>query len=522
MKKLIASFLTFSLLAVSCNFLTRAATPAPSNTPDIFDTSTPTPFLLNTPDPINTLPPSDIPNILDTPWDDFSIFKDGLVPSAQPALDKLKSRSVYHIELNIADNLYEIAGKQDVRYTNNEDIPLTEIHFRLFPNILGGEMQISNLNVDGVSVQPRYSLRNSVMIVPLAQSLEPGKSIIIHMDFSVTVPQSVDLNYGVLAYADNVLALAHAYPMIAVYNDEGWNEEIPPQSGDVAFADASFYLARVTAPKNVTVVTSGRTISAAQAGQVQILNEASGPARDFYLAASPDYEETSQTFGEVTIRSFAPKYLAKGSQAAVDIASRAIKVYNLHYAPYPYTELDIVSTPTLALGIEYPGTIAITSWIYEGGGENPYFEGTVAHEVGHQWFYNLVGDDQLDDPWLDESLTQFATLQYYSDEYGASGEEGFRADLEGRWAYVNNEKIPIGLPVADYTDYEYSAIVYGRGPLFFVELRKQMGDAAFDAFMKEYTSTLSWNISTAETLQSLAEKNCACELDALFDEWVYP
>ncbi|MFN8404971.1 MAG: hypothetical protein U0V48_15660 [Anaerolineales bacterium] len=33
------------------------------------------------------------------------------------------------------------------------------------------------------------------------------------------------------------------------------------------------------------------------------------------------------------------------------------------------------------------------------------------------------------------ALTQFATLQYYSDEYGASGEEGFRADLEGRWAY---------------------------------------------------------------------------------------
>ena len=148
MKKLTASFLTFSLLAVSCNFLTRAATPAPSNTPDIFSTSTATPFLPNTPDPINTLPPSNIPNILDTPWDDFSIFKDGLVASAQPVLDKLTSRSVYHIELNIADNLYELTGREDVRYTNNETVPLTEIHFRLFPNILGGEMQISNLNVD--------------------------------------------------------------------------------------------------------------------------------------------------------------------------------------------------------------------------------------------------------------------------------------------------------------------------------------------------------------------------------------
>lgn len=502
MKKLLASFLTFSLLALSCNFRVPTAAPPPSNIPDLFD----------------------------TPWDDLSVFKDGLVPSAQSALDDLGSASVYHIELNIEDNLYELTGVQDVRYTNNENHPLDEIHFRLFPNILGGKMQISDLRVGDVNVWPRYGLQNSLMVVPLVEPLEPGESVVIHMDFSVTVPQSVDLNYGVLAYADDVLALAHAYPMIAVYNDEGWNAEIPPQSGDVAFADASFYLVRITAPRGVTLVTSGRTVSAEEAGQaspefdrrVQILNVASGPARDFYLAASPDYEETSQTFGDVTIRSYASKNLERGSQAAVEFASRALEIFTARYAPYPYTELDIVATPTLALGIEYPGMIAITSWIHEGSGEHPYFESTIVHEVGHQWFYNLVGDDQLDEPWLDEALAQFVTLQYYTDEYGAEGAQGFLLDLEFRWASVGNEEIPIGLPVDDYNALEYSAIVYGRGPLFFVELKERMGSDAFDAFMQEYTESLSWEISTAETLQALAEKNCTCELDDIFNEWVYP
>lgn len=494
MKKLIASFLTFSLLAVSCNVLTPTATPPPSNIPDLFD----------------------------TPWDDLSIFKDGLVPSAQSALDELGGASVYHIELNIEDNLFNLTGAQDVRYTNNEGIPLDEIQFRLFPNLLGGKMQISNLRVGDATTSPRYGLENSLMIVPLPKSLEPGESIVIYMDFSVTVPQSVDLNYGMLAYTDNVLALAHAYPMIAVYNDEGWNAEIPPQDGDIAFADASFYLVRVTAPKNVTVATSGRVVSAGEAEQAQILNVASGPARDFYLAASPDYEETSQTYGDVTIRSYAPKYLEDGSRAAVEIASRAMEIFKARYAPYPYTEFDIVATPTLALGIEYPGIIAITSWIYDESGGNPYFESTIVHEVGHQWFYNLVGDDQLDDPWLDESLTQFVALQYFADEYGEQGENGFRASLEERWASTGNANIPIGLPVADYSGAEYSAIVYGRGPLFFVELRDRMGVAAFDAFVREYTESLTWDIATAETLQSLAEKNCACELDDIFNEWVYP
>jgi aminopeptidase N len=142
--------------------------------------------------------------------------------------------------------------------------------------------------------------------------------------------------------------------------------------------------------------------------------------------------------------------------------------------------------------------------------------------VGHQWFYSLVGDDQLDDPWLDESLTQFATLQYYTDLYGAEGADGFRASLEGRWARVENAQISIGLSVAGYTGGEYGAIVYGRGPLFFVALKAEMGADTFDTFIKDYTETNAWGIATPEGLHTLAEKHCACELDAIFAEWVYP
>jgi aminopeptidase N len=148
-------------------------------------------------------------------------------------------------------------------------------------------------------------------------------------------------------------------------------------------------------------------------------------------------------------------------------------------------------------------------------------ESTVAHEVGHQWFYNLVGADQLDDPWVDESLTQFVTLQYYTDEYGAGGADGFRASLEERWAIAGNADIPIGLPVASYEDVEYSGIVYGRGPLFFVALRDVMGSEVFDSFLRDYTETFSWKIATPEGLQSLAEQHCVCELDPIFNDWVY-
>ena len=167
-----------------------------------------------------------------------------------PSWNALDGASVYHIEIDIAPDLYHITGHEEVHYTNTETVALNEIEFRLFPNILGGKMEVSNLLVGGQTYYARVSTeqqpaRPATSIDPLA----PGQSIVIGMDFDVTVPQSVDLNYGVLAYYEDVLALAHAYPMIAVYDDEGWNAEIPPQSGDVTYADASFFLVKITAPR---------------------------------------------------------------------------------------------------------------------------------------------------------------------------------------------------------------------------------------------------------------------------------
>jgi hypothetical protein len=466
-------------------------------------------------------------DVFDTPWEDRSLFKDVLVSSEQSVLNELPNASVYHIDFKIAEDIYHITGTEDVRYTNAEESALDQVQLRLFPNILGGEMTVSNLTVDGQSVTPKLELQNSLMSVPFAAPLEPGQSVVLHLDFAITVPQTVELNYGVLSYFDGVLTLAHAYPMIAVYDDEGWNAEIPPQSGDVTYADTSFFLVKVSAPKELTIVTSGRHLSSSENGELQTLSIASGPARDFYLAASANYEELSQVAGEVTVRSYAPGDSKEGAQMALDVAARAIEDFSARYAPFPYTEFDIVSTPTLALGIEYPGMIAITSRIYDVGQDyrgtpaSVFMESTVAHEVGHQWFYGLVGGDQLDDPWLDEALTQFATLQYYADEYGPDGEKGFQNSLESRWDGVGRAEIPIGLPVAEYSGQQYGAIVYGRGPLFFVALREQIGTETFDAFLKEYTETLSWGIATPEFLQSLAEKHCSCDLDDIFNEWVY-
>ncbi|MEW5938509.1 MAG: M1 family metallopeptidase [Chloroflexota bacterium] len=497
MKHLLASLLTIGLLAACTFVLPIPSTPSPT-APDID---------------------------LDRIEPDIPAFREGLVASAQPVLKEMEGAPTYQIEFAIDESLTRVDGKEYVRYTNREDVPLEEIRFRLFPNILGGKMTVTDLRVESLPVTPRYELNDSLMIVPLAQALVVGAHVNISMEFAVEVPTAAELNYGVLAYTEEVLTLAHAYPMICVYDDEGWNAELPPQSGDVTYADASFFLVAVTAPEGVTVVASGAESGPVKRGPQEVWTVAAGPARDFFVAASRAFEVESRTVGEVTVNSYAVRGLEGGMQSALETAVRAVETYSAAYAPYPYTELDVVGTPTLALGVEYPGVIAIANRIYaeqySTAPDSFVRESTVAHEVGHQWFYNLVGNDQLDEPWLDESLTQFVTWEYFRLNYDASAASGFEDSLRRRWGRVEDAPIPIGRPVAAYAGVEYSAVVYGRGALFFDALRDEMGESAFDALLKDYAAAFAWKIATAEGLKSLAEEHCACDLTELFGEWVY-
>jgi len=94
--------------------------------------------------------------------------------------------------------------------------------------------------------------------------------------------------------------------------------------------------------------------------------------------------------------------------------------------------------------------------------------------------------------------------------------------LRARWARVDNQDIPIGMPVANYSDAEYSAIIYGRGPFFFEALREKLGDETFNAFMQDYAESNAWGIATTDSIQQLAQQHCDCDLSSLFEEWVYP
>ncbi len=464
-------------------------------------------------------PPIPASTIFRFAWDDRSIFATGLLNTEQNVLAQLPGASVYHLDLTIAPDMTHVSGKEAVRYTNTEGVALAEIYFRLFPNLFGGSSTVSNLMVNGVPGAPELSMQNTTLRVPLPQPLSPGEQGVITMDFAVTVPITAGNNYAAFAYLNDILALPHSYPMIAAYDDSGWHVEIPPTYGDVVYADTSFYVVRVTAPEDLVLVASGVVIGTEHNSNTQTVTFAAGPMRDFYLVGSKEYEKTSQKVGKIIVNSYAPADVASEAKIGLGYVTAAIKTYSARFGPYPFTELDLVGTPTSAGGIEYPGAIVVALGLYDS--TNPFFEVAAAHEAAHQWFYSLIGNDQVDSPWLDESLTQYVTWLYFQDNHGAAGATNFERGLEDYWNQAGKADIPIGMPVSAYTEKEYGAIIYGRGPLFFNALAKKMGQQTFNVFLRDYVQMYRWGIATPKEFKSLAEDECQCDLTPLFETWVF-
>jgi aminopeptidase N len=225
----------------------------------------------------------------------------------------------------------------------------------------------------------------------------------------------------------------------------------------------------------------------------------------------------------VTVNSYyLPQDQAAG-QDALKWASAALQDYDRRIGPYPFVKLDVVETPTTAGGIEYPGLVVVAQNLYENPDQRDFFEFATVHEVAHQWFYAQVGDDQVNTPWMDESLAQYCSYIYEQDMKGANAASlVLKRFFEGlyRRAQDQNADKPVGLPVAAYTQDQYDEIVYGKGPLFFDAVRQQIGDDNFFKFLQTYYLRFKYRIAKPEDILNTLDEVSGQKVDALYDQWI--
>ncbi|MGD2143797.1 MAG: M1 family metallopeptidase [Anaerolineae bacterium] len=423
-----------------------------------------------------------------------------------------------------------VSGHEEIGYRNTEGVTLHALYLRLFPNTpgYGGRMTVTNLSLDGQLVAPVTELESSALRVPLHPPLRPDARVRLTVDFTVALPTDRHPaesrvrggGYRQLGYYEETVTLPNVYPVVPVY-DEGWNVELAPAYGDAVFSDVAFFNVRISAPATMTLAASGTCAPYATHGGTKSWSCIAGPMRDFNAILREGYEVKSRGVRGITVNSvFYAEHEAGGSRA-LDYASRAVRLFDRGIGPYPFTELDVVETPTLAGGIEYPGLVVINSSYYEDGSTR--MEWVVVHEVLHQWWYGLVGNDQVDEPWLDEALVQYCTLLYFQEYHGQAVADRL-LETVFRQPYAELQETgrdqPVGLPVAAYSRGDYGPLIYQKGPLYFHDVRQAVGDEAFREILKTYFEGNRYGIATPDDWLTAVEAVAGRQYRDLFDGWI--
>ena len=490
------------------------------------------------PAPTDTLPPAGEPKAPASPptaqlpfptpaanLQDASLYQADLRPEFDADAESVPQAARYFIQVKLAPGASPtLAGVERVRYTNAQTVTLDALYFRLYPNLagFGGSMTVGRVMLNGALVQTRLEAQGTALRVPLDPPLAPGDVADLSLEFSDTLPTDTSSGYAVFAFADGVYALAGFYPTIPVYDAQGWNIEVPPAYGDVTYTAAAFYQVHLTAPADLVVATSGSVVQTQDNGDgTRTWVAAAGPVRDFYIAMSADYQVVSEKVDGTQVSSYYRSAQAEGGKLALQYAVDALRLFSQDFGPYPYTQLDVIATPTTAGGIEYPGAIVIAQKLYNQRGG--FFEVATAHEVAHQWWYAMVGSDQIDAPWLDESLTSYSEYIYYQKTAGQSAANHIKKQIfEEPYQQAQKEGRDRGVAgtVASFSEQDYVAMVYGKGALFFDAVRARIGDQAFFAALRAYLAAHRYGVAQPNDLIQAFNDASPQKIDDLYSFWI--
>lgn len=505
------SLLALLLLAVSCQG--PRPTPAmPSATP------MPTPALTSGPTPGAT------PGTAASPLlPDLAPYQAGLRPQFAADLAGMAGATRYDLDLTLDTERLFLSGQETIHYTNQETVPLAELYLRLYANYpdCTSWTEVSSVRLRGQAVAPIYAVSRTALLIPLDPPLEPEEDIALELAFVVRVPQQDPCRYRDFGLNDGMLTLAHIYPQVAVYDQEGWNLALGTAYGDLVYADAALYSVTLRLPEGWTVAASGTEVRRTRpTSETEAISWTTGPARDFYLALSEDYVTSTGHYDDVRVTSYyLPDHEAAGRQA-LETALEALATFEHLFGPYRYREMDVVETATTAGGIEYPGLVVIHSGYYTP--DNPTLRMVIVHEVAHQWWYNLVGNDQVEEPWLDEALTTYSTVLFYEEV----GEENYATSYlkwtRNRYRRMVEQGLdaPVNLPVVAYSEAQYSAIVYAKGALFFHALREQIGRETFILALQTYYRRHLYGIATGDDLLAVVEEVSGQDVRNLYREMI--
>lgn len=370
---------------------------------------------------------------------------------------------------------------------------LEEIYDACYPGGFSpGYLELFDVTWQGEAASWRYGDAAKTVLEISVPAIAPGDGGTLFLRWAAHIPACAHRT----GYADGVWQLGNVIPLLALYRDGTWRQDAYSPIGDPFVSECADFQVRLHLPEGyVPACTAFLTETDAGVWEGRAL-----AARDFALCVSDRYKTAQAMAGDTLISAYSLD--GAGAKQALNTAKKALTTFEKLYGDYPYPAFSVCQVDFPFGGMEYPGLVMLAKEYFLDG-QQATMELVLAHETAHQWFYALVGSDQVNDPWQDEALCEWAMLRYVRENYGQYSFDSlrhYRVDLPMR------ENIPGSLTPGSPIDYfgtlaDYSAIVYGRGAALLLAL-DEMLPGGVDAFLRSYAEEFAFQFVTRAAFEA--------------------
>lgn len=488
----------------------------------------------------------------------------------------------YDVEADVRPATGSVSG------TVRAEIPagaVDALHLRYFAGLpdLEAAAGVGEVVVDGERVEP--VLDRSLLRVPLPAG--HGDRVRVTVPFSYRLPPAGPLggpldalggpgspgDVGLLSRHEHALNLGHWFPLWIPAGNSAAPD--PAGFGDIGSSPAALIRLTLSVPRRWQVVDGGvRTGSETVDGTRTVTSEGYG-MNDLVVSVLRDYAMRERTLGGalegVVVRAHAPREDETALAGVLQEAVTSVEVLSGHLADYPWRELDVVSAPLGAgvAGMEWPGATWIEPSLFTGGipglsgiedllGDVGGLEGlddllggldgdlgglvggdaglmletmrawTVAHEVGHQWWHVLVGNDSVLAPAVDEPLAQYSACLVLR-ELGTAGrgrvDDLCDAHIEAGYEQMRllgDPDAPAGLATDEFASAtQYAGVVYGKAAAFYRRLEDRLGRHRVTAALGAVTERHAFDMLTVDELrEALGAELDDPAFDRLWRRWM--
>lgn len=391
-------------------------------------------------------------------------------------------RTSYEIQAFLSSTK-RITAQEKIKYIS-DGLKKRNIRILLPANLIYGNQLINIKKINILRNDAEYKIEDGYVDILFLQELKAGEEVTILVEYDTNIPEKM----GRLGRYNNMILLTNWYPVVAPYNEqEGeWYTFTPANFGDPYFYDAVKFSGYIIVEKDWQVISPLFTEHIKHKDKYNVyFFDHKEPVRDLTFVLGKDFKCEKVQDGIVEVE----YYYSSQKRNILSTAQDVLDFYGKIYGNYILDKVILVDAPLKKFfGTEYSGMVFLST-LHTVGAR------TIAHELGHQYWYYMVGTDQLNEPWIDESLATYSSLLYLEKLYGEKYYEKEISSLKRSSPSCN-----LGALTAYKTNKHYKDAAYRRYCLFWDYLRNLQGKDKLYQVLQKIQKKYRYNILYHEDL----------------------